>query len=73
MLVGLIMTIGGCSHTLGFLENVQRYQEITARQIVLQLIVPHMIMLTGMGILAAGFIFRVRRRVIAARLKHKAV
>jgi hypothetical protein len=73
ILLGFVMMTGGCIQTLDFLDKVETYAVITARQLVRELIIPHMVMLCGMGMLVGGFIFMVRRGVIEARMKHDEV
>jgi hypothetical protein len=68
--LGLVMLVGGCTQTVAFLNNVLLYEHITVRQLLLGLIIPHIIMLSGMGVLVGGIIFMVRRAVIQTRLQH---
>ncbi len=70
---GFVMMVGGCIQTMGFLNKVPTYAVITARQLVRELIIPHMVMLCGMGLLVGGFIFMIRRGVIQARMEHDEV
>lgn len=67
---GLVMLVGGGTQTVAFLNNVPQYAHITARQLLRELIIPHMIMLSGMGVMVVGIIFMVRRAVIQTRLQH---
>ena len=71
--LGFVMMTGGCIQTLGFLNKVPTYAVITARQLVRELIIPHMVMLCGMGLLVGGIIFMVRRGVIEARMRHEEI
>ncbi|MBT3193673.1 MAG: hypothetical protein HN341_14090 [Verrucomicrobia bacterium] len=71
--LGFVMLVGGCTQTLRFLHNVPLYKELTARQLVRELIIPHMIMLCGMGVLVATVIFMVRGIIIHTRMQHDAV
>ena len=73
ILLGFVMMTGGCIQALGFLNRVPTYAVITARQLVRELIIPHMVMLCGMGLLVGGFIFMVRRGVIEARMRHEEI
>jgi len=70
IVLGGVMLIGGCTQTLAFLKNVQFYKELTARQLIHELIIPHMVMLCGTGVLVGGVIFMVRRTIIQTRMKH---
>ncbi len=71
--IGVVMLVGGCTQTLRFLHNVPLYKEITVRTLVHELIIPHMIMLCGMGLLVASIIFMVHHKIIQTRMKHDAV
>jgi len=77
MLLGAVTMIGGCVKTFSFLDDVlglfggiPRYSVITPRQLLHRLVIPHMVMLCGMGLLVGGFIFMIRRGVVQARMKH---
>ncbi len=70
---GLVMMSGGCVRAMGFISRVSTYEVITARQLLHELIIPHIVMLFGMGFLVGGIIFLVRRGVIGARMQHKAL
>ncbi len=73
IVLGFVMMTGGCIQTLGFLNKVHTYAVITARQLVRELIIPHMVMLCGMGLLVGGVIFMVRRGIIEARMRHEEI
>ena len=77
MLFGAITMIGGCVKTFKFLDDVLGlfggvpvYKVITPRQLLQGLVIPHMVMLCGMGLLVGGFIFMIRRGVVEARMTH---
>lgn len=70
---GFVMMSGGCVRAMGFIGRVSTYEVITPRQLLHQLIIPHIVMLFGMGSLVCGIIFLVRRGVIGARMQHKAL
>ena len=71
--LGFVMMVGGCTQTLSFFQRVPTFKEITVRVLMRELIVPHMIMLFGMGLLVASVIFMTRRKIIQMRMKHEAI
>jgi hypothetical protein len=68
--LGVVMLVGGGVQTIRFVNRVHMYKELTARQLAQELIIPHMIMLCGMGLLVASIIFMVRGAVVRARMNH---
>jgi len=72
-LLGLIMVTGGGIQIVAFLNKVPMYKTITLKQQVQELIIPHIAMLFGMGIVTTGLIFMVRRGVIQTRMQNKDV
>ena len=71
--LGFVMMAGGCIHTLGFLHRVPTFKEITVRILMRELIIPHMIMLFGMGLLVARVIAMTHRKLIQMRMKDEAI
>lgn len=68
LIVGFLVSLGGGIATLVFLEEIDRGGRIPPGQLFRQLIVPHITLLLGLGIMLGAFIFMMRRRVIAKRL-----
>ncbi len=69
--LGLVMSLGGCIQTVAFLNDVQMYETITAKQLVRKLVIPHMVMLSGLGLLVGSLIFMARHAVIQIRMRHE--
>ncbi len=69
--LGAVLAVGGCVQTMAFLNDVPTYKTITARQLVRQLVIPHMIMLCGLGLLVGSLIFAARHVVIRSRMRHQ--
>jgi hypothetical protein len=71
--LGFVMMAGGCIQTLGFLHRVPTFKEITVRILMRELIIPHMIMLFGTGLLVARVISMTHRKLIQMRMKDEAI
>lgn len=70
LVAGFFLAAYGAVRTFGFLSVVHTYQRITARELVLKLIVPHMLLLLGIGLVTAAFILFTRAAVIHGRRQH---
>lgn len=68
---GMILAASGAIRTFGFLSIVHTYQHITARELLVKLILPHMLLLFGIGLMTAAFILITRSAVIHSRSLHK--
>ncbi len=73
MVPGLGLMLFGAVRTLGFLRIVHTYQQITARELLVKLIVPHMVLLLGVGLVAAGLVCLTRAAVIRSRTRHEKI
>jgi hypothetical protein len=73
LVAGAGLAIFGGVRTFGFLGIVHTYQSITARELILKLIVPHMLLLCGIGLITAAFILITRGVVIRSRILHKEI
>ncbi len=73
MIPGLLLALTGGVRTLGFLRTVHTYQQISARELILKLIVPHMVLLTGMGLMTAAVVLLVRTAIIRTRSRHEEI
>lgn len=73
MIPGFLLTLFGSIRTLGFLRIVHTYQQISARELILKLIIPHMVLLTGMGLMTAAVVFFVRATIIRTRSRHEEI
>lgn len=70
VLTGGAMTASGIVKIITFLQNIPQHETLTTNQILRELILPHMMLLFGMGLLGWGFILLVRQAIIQSRLKH---
>lgn len=73
MVVGAVLALGGAVRTFRFLAVVHTYETVTARQLVRELIIPHMTLLLGLGLLTASLILATRAVVIGKRRQQKDV
>lgn len=72
--IGGILTLAGAVGTAAFLRDIQTAKQIPAAQIAARLILPHMALLTGLGLLLTAIILLRKQVVIRDRLpkdKHK--
>jgi hypothetical protein len=73
LVAGSGLAVFGAVRTFGFLGIVHTYQRITARELILRLVVPHMLLLSGIGLITAAFILITRAVVIRSRIQHKEI
>jgi len=73
LLSGVFLALFGTVRTIGFLRIVHTYQSITARELLIKLILPHMLLLLGVGLVTASFILFTRAAVIHRRMRHEKV
>lgn len=66
---GVLLTLYGAVRTVGFLKIVHTYASLTARELLVRLIIPHMVMLTGLGLLTGSVIFFTRTVIIRRRMR----
>lgn len=69
LVFGIILSVGGFSTVMGFVVEMKHYHWIPAHVLVFKLILPHMLMLSGFGMIVAGVIFITRQSVIRARME----
>jgi hypothetical protein len=70
ILSGLAVAIFGGVSIIGFVSRISRKETMTTSQLVHELILPHIILLCGLGVFAGGIILMIRISVIRERLKH---
>lgn len=70
---GVALALFGGIRTIGFLRIVHTYQQITARELLIRLILPHMLLLLGVGLVTAAFILITRAAVIRGRMRDEDV
>ena len=70
VLAGGAMTTTGIINITAFLKNIPQHENLTASQILHGLVLPHIMLLCGMGFLAWGFILLIRQAIIQSRIKH---
>lgn len=68
---GLILI--GLVFLLVFLKRVEQYETVTASQLLRELVLPHMILLLGGGLVTTSVILFTRRSVIRKRQTDKAL
>ncbi|RLC12476.1 MAG: hypothetical protein DRI57_17670 [Deltaproteobacteria bacterium] len=73
VLSGSAMATTGAIKIAVFLKNISAYKTLTAHQILHGLILPHIMLLSGIGFISWGFIFLIRQAIIQSRLKHNSI
>lgn len=71
LLSGSVLTVFGAIRIFGFLSMVQTYKTLTPRQLMQQLVFPHMLLLLGLGLVAAALILFTRAAIIRQRRQHQ--
>ncbi len=70
--LGVVAIVVGGARTLHFLLSMHTYAKLTPLQIIVLLVLPHVLMLTGAGLVISGIIIVGRRLVVAMRMAHAA-
>jgi len=65
-------TTGGIKIAV-FLKNISEYKNLTAHQTLHGVILPHIMLLFGIGFISWGFILLIRQAIIQSRLKHSEI
>lgn len=73
MLTGLLISAAAAVQLIVFTGGVTQQEKPTLSQWFLGLILPHIILLAGLGIIVAGIIIAIRRTTINKRLQHEEV
>ncbi|MBC8453720.1 hypothetical protein H8D64_01545 [PVC group bacterium] len=71
--IGVVLSIYGFFTVLNFVLEMGEYVKLPAHILVLGLILPHMLMLTGFGMITAGIIFSQRQKIIKLRMEAEEV
>ena len=67
---GLLSLLGGIG-TISFLRDIQQGHRIPPGQIAARLILPHITLLTGLGMILAGMILLRKRAILQERQQDK--
>ena len=71
--LGVVLSVYGFSTVLNFVLEMGEYVKLPAHILVLGLILPHMLMLAGFGMITAGIIFIQRQKIIKLRMEAEEV
>lgn len=70
LVTGGVMTVAGAIRLVTFLNRVRDYKTVTAGQLLRELVLPHIVLLAGIGLVAAAFVLFTRRAIIRRREQH---
>jgi len=70
LVVGGGLTIAGSIRLFAFLERIQASKTISAGQLLRELVLPHIVLLAGLGLVTTAFILFTRRAIIRRREQH---
>ena len=70
---GLAVIVFGIIRIVKFVNRIPQRETMTTSRLVHELILPHIILLCGMGLLAGGIILMIRHSVIQERLRHGSI
>jgi len=70
LVTGGILTLFGTVRLVAFLNRVQAYKSLTAAQLFQELVLPHIVLLIGIGLVTAAFILFTRGAIIRKRQGH---
>jgi hypothetical protein len=73
ILSGSAMATTGGIKIAVFLKNISEYKDLTAHQTLHGVILPHIMLLFGIGFISWGFILLIRQVIIQSRLKHSVI
>ena len=67
---GVVMTVVGAIRLFAFLDRIREYKAVTAGQFLRELVLPHIVLLAGLGLVTAAFVLYARRAIIRRRQQH---
>lgn len=70
LVTGGVLTIVGTIRLSAFLNRIQDYKTVTPGQLIRELVLPHIVLLAGVGLVTAAFVLFTRRAIIRRRQQH---
>ena len=70
LVTGGILTVGGTIRLFAFLNRIRDYKAVTAGQLLRELVLPHVVLLAGIGLVTTALILFTRRAIIRRREQH---
>lgn len=71
LITGGVMTVVGAIRLFAFLERVGNYKAVSAGQLLRELVLPHIVLLAGIGLVTTAFILFTRQAIIRRREQHR--
>ncbi len=68
---GGVLTVVGTMRLSAFLNRIQDYKTVTPGQLMRELILPHIVLLAGVGLVTAAFVLFTRSAIIRRRQQHR--
>jgi hypothetical protein len=65
-----VLTVAGAMRLFAFLDSVRGYKTVTSGQLLRELVMPHVVLLAGLGLMTTAFILLTRRAIIRRRQQH---
>lgn len=70
LITGAVLTVAGTIRLFAFLDRVRDYKTVTSGQLLHELVLPHIVLLAGIGLVTAAFVLYTRRAIIHRREQH---
>lgn len=70
LITGGVLTVAGTIYLSAFLNRIQDYKTVSPSQLMRELVLPHVVLLAGVGLVTAAFVLFTRRAIIRRRQQH---
>jgi hypothetical protein len=70
LITGGVLTVVGAIRLFAFLQRVRDYETVSPGQLMRELVLPHIVLLAGVGLVTAAFVLFTRRAIIRRRQQH---
>jgi len=70
LITGGTLTVVGTIRLFAFLDRIREDKAVTVGQLLRELVLPHIVLLAGLGLLTAAFVLYARRAIIHRRQQH---
>lgn len=71
LVTGGVLTVAGTVRLSAFLNRIQEYKTVTPGQLMRELVLPHVVLLAGVGLVTAAFVLFARCAIIRRRQQHR--
>jgi hypothetical protein len=71
LVTGGVLTVAGTIHLSAFLNRIQDYKTVTPGQLMRELVLPHIVLLAGVGLVTAAFVLFTRHAIVRRRQMHR--